>query len=83
MPIGNTPKNYKRFAEVFNKYEKLRKDQFLQLNSKFDVRALYDEILFKDNINENEKDKPDEVIFRKWNIKISSGIRSHSSRSFR
>ncbi|WP_373101632.1 Fic family protein [Thomasclavelia spiroformis] len=72
MLINNTPKNYKRFSGMINKYEKLRKEQFLKLNSVSDIRALYDEILLEDVINEDEKDKPDGVIFRKGSVEISS-----------
>ena len=72
MLIDNTPKNYKRFSGMINKYEKLRKEQFLKLNSVSDIRALYDEILLEDVINEDEKDKPDGVIFRKGSVEISS-----------
>lgn len=75
MLIDNTPKSYKRFSGMINKYEKLRKEQFLKLNSVSDVRALYDEILLEDVINEDEKDKPDGVIFRKGSVEISSGTK--------
>ena len=75
MLIDNTPKNYKRFSGMINKYEKLRKEQFLKLNSVSDIRALYDEILLEDVINEDEKDKPDGVIFRKGSVEISSGTK--------
>lgn len=75
MLINNTPKNYKRFSGMINKYEKLRKEQFLKLNSVSDIRALYDEILLEDVINEDEKDKPDGVIFRKGSVEISSGTK--------
>ena len=60
---------------MINKYEKLRKEQFLKLNSVSDIRALYDEILLEDVINEGEKDKPDGVIFRKGSVEISSGTK--------
>lgn len=75
MLINNTPKNYKRFSGMINKYEKLRKEQFLKLNSVSDIRTLYDEILLEDVINEDEKDKPDGVIFRKGSVEISSGTK--------
>ena len=75
MLIDNTPKNYKRFSGMINKYEKLRKEQFLKLNSVSDIRTLYDEILLEDVINEDEKDKPDGVIFRKGSVEISSGTK--------
>ena len=75
MLIDNTPKNYKRFSGMINKYEKLRKEQFLKLNSVSDIRALYDEILLEDVINEGEKDKPDGVIFRKGSVEINSGTK--------
>lgn len=75
MLINNTPKNYKRFSGMINKYEKLRKEQFLKLNSVSDIRALYDEILLEDVTNEDEKDKPDGVIFRKGSVEISSGTK--------
>lgn len=75
MLINNTPKNYKRFSGMINKYEKLRKEQFLKLNSVSDIRALYDEILLEDVINEGEKDKPDGVIFRKGSVEINSGTK--------
>ena len=75
MLIDKTPKNYKRFSGMINKYEKLRKEQFLKLNSVSDIRALYDEILLEDVINEDEKDKPDGVIFRKGSVEISSGTK--------
>ena len=75
MLIDNTPKNYKRFSGMINKYEKLRKEQFLKLNSVSDIRALYDEILLEDVINEDEKDKPDGVIFRKGSVEINSGTK--------
>ncbi|MFR2767110.1 MAG: hypothetical protein ACLTAI_01435 [Thomasclavelia sp.] len=55
---------------MINKYEKLRKEQFLKLNSVSDIRTLYDEILLEDVINEDEKDKPDGVIFRKVVLKL-------------
>ena len=75
MLINNTPKNYKRFSGMINKYEKLRKEQFLKLNSVSDIRTLYDEILLEDVINEGEKDKPDGVIFRKGSVEINSGTK--------
>ena len=75
MLINNTPKNYKRFSGMINKYEKLRKEQFLKLNSVSNIRTLYDEILLEDVINEGEKDKPDGVIFRKGSVEINSGTK--------
>lgn len=72
---GNTSKRYKRFYGMINKYEKLRKEQFLLLNSVSDIRKLYDEILLEDIIKEDVKDKPDGIIFRKETVEISSGTK--------
>lgn len=75
MIIKNSPKKYKRFSGMINKYEKLRKEQFLPLNSVSDIRKLYDEILLIDVIEEDVKDKPDGVIFRKGGVEVCSGTK--------
>lgn len=70
--VHHTPKKYKRFYGMVNKYEKLSSESFALLNSVSDIRRLYDEILLKDILNEDEKDMPDGVIFRKGPVEIQS-----------
>lgn len=75
MIVEKNSKSHKRFSGMINKYEKLRMEEFLPLNSVSDIRKLYDEILLEDVIKEDEKDEPDGVIFRKGTVEVSSGTR--------
>ncbi len=69
------PKKYKRFYGMVNKYSKLINEEFDGIESCLDIRELYNEILLGDVINENKKDAPDGIIFRKESVSIDSGTR--------
>lgn len=76
MIVDTPPQKYKRFYGMVNKYKKLQNEPFLPLNSALDIRELYDEILLKDIINEEEKDKPDGVIFRSGPVEVKSSTKT-------
>lgn len=69
-------KKYKRFYGMVNKYTKLWKEEFELLNSVFDIRKLYDEVLLDDIVAECEDDRLDGVLFRKGSAELSSGAKT-------
>ena len=46
--VSEPPKKYRRFYGMVNKYEKLQKEEFANIETCAQVRKLYDEILLKD-----------------------------------
>ena len=69
------PKEYKRLYGMVNKYEKLQKEEFANIETCAQVRKLYDEILLKDVVKEDPKDSLDGVYFRKESVAIESGTK--------
>lgn len=65
-------KRYRRFYGMVNKYNKLLKNDFPVVSSSLEIRELYNEVLLKDVIEEEKKDEPDGVIFRKGPVSIAS-----------
>ena len=73
--VSEPPKKYRRFYGMVNKYEKLQKEEFANIETCAQVRKLYDEILLKDVVKENPKDSLDGVYFRKESVAIESGTK--------
>ena len=70
--VKEPPKKYVRFYGLVNKYEKLLKEEFKSIETSSDIRKLYDEILLKDILEEDEGDKPDGIIFRSGSVEVMS-----------
>ena len=70
--INEPPKKYVRFYGLVNKYEKLLNEEFKSIETSSDIRKLYDEILLKDILEEDEGDKPDGIIFRSGSVEVMS-----------
>lgn len=75
MILSEPPKKYVRFYGMVNKYEKLNNEEFLPIETSSDIRRLYDEILLKDIIDEDERDKPDGIIFRSDSVEVKSSYK--------
>ncbi|MBR0138284.1 MAG: Fic family protein, partial [Erysipelotrichaceae bacterium] len=54
-----------RFLGLVNKYYRLSKNEEVPLKNCQDIRNIYDEIVLKEVVSENRKNKPDGKIFRK------------------
>jgi len=63
-------KRDKRFFGLVNKYNALMSGSPLSINNSFDIRALYDEMLLAEIIEENPNDKPDGELFRKDQVDV-------------
>lgn len=72
MIFSEPPKKYVRFYGMVNKYEKLMNEGFIPIETSSDIRKLYDEILLKDIVDEDEGDKPDGIIFRGDAVEVTS-----------
>ena len=70
--VKEPPKKYVRFYGLVNKYEKLLKEEFKSIETSSDIRKLYDEILLKDILEEDEGNKPDGIIFRSGSVEVMS-----------
>ena len=55
----------KRLFNLVKKYEKLKSQENIELDSCEDIRKLYDEIVLPEIVESDEKNKPDGKIFRK------------------
>lgn len=73
--INATPKEYRKFYGMVNKYQKIIQQGFEPIESVGDIRKEYDEILLMDITNEDDNDRPDGVIFRKNSVEITSGTK--------
>jgi len=62
--------NKKRFSSLINKYKKLE-EASIKINTCNDIRKLYDEILLKEILKEDSKNKPDGNIFRKGPVFVT------------
>ncbi len=65
-------KNGKRFYSLVKRYAALMSDGNLSIQSSADIRSLYDEILLKEIVEEDQKDEPDGEIFRKGHVDVIS-----------
>ncbi len=72
MTDPNPPKRYKRFYGMVKKYQKLLTEEKVMIESCLQVRELYDEILLKDVLNEDENDALDGVFFRAGPVNVES-----------
>lgn len=72
--VNGPPKKYVRFYGLVNKYEKLLKEEFISIETSSDIRKLYDEILLKDILDEDEEDNPDGIIFRSQTVEVRSSL---------
>lgn len=61
-----------RFRGLVNKYRKLQENETVPIACCEDIRALYDEIVLDEVIEENEKNAPDGKIFRKESVSVES-----------
>ena len=57
-----------RFKGIVDKYLLLLSDKKISLKSNQDIRALYDELVLPEVLEESEKDRPDGEIFRKERV---------------
>lgn len=73
MIMNEPPLKYKRFYGMVHKYAKLVQESHFQIQTSSDIRDLYDDILLDDILEENQKDYPDGIIFRKETVEINSG----------
>lgn len=62
---------YARFGGMVNKYYMLLRVEKIDLLSCSDVRALYDDFVLKEVVDEDPEDCPDGVIFRKDGITVA------------
>lgn len=75
MIVEENSEKYKRFSGMINKYQKLWKNSFDSLTSVSDIRKLYDEVLLDDVVKEDEKDRPDGILFRKNSVEVKSSTK--------
>lgn len=66
------PQNKCRFLGLVNKYQKLQEDETVPLKCCKDIRAIYDELVLDEVLEENEKNAPDGEIFRKESVSVES-----------
>ena len=64
----------KRLYGLVKKYEKLLKDDIVELKTCNDIRKLYDELVLQEVIEEDEKNKPDGEIFRVGKVFVQNSI---------
>lgn len=71
----DSPQKYKRFYGMVSQYSKLTSEKFQPIESCSMIRKLYDDILLKDVVKENEQDAIDGIVFRKGDVEIHSGTK--------
>lgn len=62
-----------RFRGLVNKYRKLQEGEAVAVKSCEDIRAIYDELVSVEVLEENRKNAPDGKIFRKDSVSVESG----------
>lgn len=62
-----------RFRGLVNKYQKLQGDEIVQIQCCEDIRAIYDELVLDEVLDENKGNVPDGKIFRKDSVSVESG----------
>ena len=65
-------KKKRRFLGLVNKYQKLQEDETVPLTCCEDIRAIYNELVLDEVLEENEKNAPDGKIFRKESVSVES-----------
>lgn len=61
-----------RFLGLVNKYQKLQENETVPIKSCGDIRALYDELVLDEVLDENRKNAPDGKLFRKDSVSVEN-----------
>ena len=61
-----------RFLGLVNKYQKLQENETVPIKSCEDIRALYDELVLDEVLDENRKNAPDGKLFRKDSVSVEN-----------
>lgn len=64
--------NHKRLLGLVNKYMRLNSDEKLSIRNCQDIRDIYNELLWEEILNDDPKNLPDGVYFRKNGVDIKS-----------
>lgn len=69
-----------RLEGIVNSYLRLYEDINIDLNTSIDIRKIYNDLLLKEISDENSKNVPDGIIFRKEEVEVdnSDGTKIHS-----
>ena len=76
LATSDSSNSLKRFYGMVNKYSKILRGEFEKVETSSDVRKLYDEILYRDVIEEDSEDDLDGLFFRKGPVEVSSGLKT-------
>ena len=76
LATSDSSNSLKRFYGMVNKYSKILRGEFEKVETSSDVRKLYDEILYRDVIEEDSEDDLDGLFFRKCPVEVSSGLKT-------
>ena len=77
MEIKNTPK---RFWGIVHKYSLLIRQETIQLQTCMDIRNIYDELVYAEIAEDDNKNIPDGEIFRKSSTSVTSGTQKEIHR---